>query len=80
MKIIPPHRRTVLLFIGLRSFQPVFCSAAQELIGQKRGRKRWSSVANSITAVQILKIEAVIVQVFDYFSPKYAVIERVLSD
>jgi hypothetical protein len=38
------------------------------------------SVANSITAVQILKTKAVIVQVFDHFSPKYAVIVRVLSD
>ena len=38
------------------------------------------SVANSITAVQILKTEAVIVQVFDHFSPKYTVIVRVLSN
>jgi hypothetical protein len=34
------------------------------------------SVANSITAVQILKTKAGIVQVFDHFSPKYAVIVR----
>jgi hypothetical protein len=38
------------------------------------------SVANSITAVQILKTKAVIVQVFDHFSPKYTVVVRVLSN
>ena len=39
-----------------------------------------TSVANSITAVQILKTKAVIVRVFDHFPPKYAVIIQVLSD
>jgi len=39
-----------------------------------------ASVSNSITAVQILKIKAVIVQDCDHFSPKRAVIVRVLSD
>ena len=38
------------------------------------------SVAYSITAVQILKTKAVIVQGLDHFSPKYAVIVRVLSN
>jgi hypothetical protein len=38
------------------------------------------SVANSITAVQILKTKVVIVQVFGHFSPKYAVIVPVLSN
>jgi hypothetical protein len=76
---IPSLDREQSQGISTQRIELVVTPDTESETGEEARTRLSISVANSITAIQILKTKAVLVQVFVHFSPKYAVIVRVLS-